>query len=199
MIEETANDLFPPSVMSRLLRRPESPGGQKAFLPYFRGATAARLVEETRWRPAKRGWAQAQLRALLPPWTQHFEETELQAARSGVDIRHPFADRELIEFLIALPHAVKAPTTRGKGLLRDALADLLPPRVAQRTDKTHFIPVIDARVDFERCYLQVRDSGVRLPDIDYGRLFRDAAKPINDRILWTRLASAHLFAASARA
>ena len=194
MLEETANDLLPPSVVRRLRRRPESPGWETAFLPYFRGATAARLAADTRWQPPRRGWAQMQLRALLPPVTQTFEEVELRAARSGIDIRHPFADRDLIEFLIALPHAVKAATARGKALLRDALADLLPLRVAQRPDKTHFIPVLDARVDYEECYLQVRDSGVRLPDIDYGRLFRDAAKPINDRIFWTRLATAHVFA-----
>ena len=59
--------------------------------------------------------------------------------------------------------------------------------------------MIDARVDFDACYRWIRDSGVRLPDIDYGRLFRDAPRPINNRILWTRLASAHVFLAGSRA
>jgi hypothetical protein len=127
--------------------------------------------------------------------TQHFEEFELLAARARVDIQHPFADRDLIDFLVALPHRVKASTVRSKPLLREALSDLLPPTVARRGDKTYFTAVVDARVDYEACYRWVRDSGVRLPGLDYGRLFRDAARPVNDRIFWTRLASAHIFLA----
>jgi hypothetical protein len=129
--------------------------------------------------------------------TQHFEEFELLGAQAGVDVQHPFAARDLIDLLIGLPHSVKASSVRTKPLLRDALADLLPPIVANRDNKTYFTPVLDARVDFEACYRWVRDSGVRLPDLDYGRLFRDAAKPVNDRIFWTRLASAHVFLAGA--
>ena len=123
-----------------------------------------------------------QLQALLPPTTQYFEEMELLGARCGIDVQHPFADRDLIDFLIALPHAVKLSTVHRKPLLRDGLADMLPKSVAERPDKTEFTAVIDARVDFDACYRWVRDSGVRLEDIDYGRLFRDAAKPVNDRL-----------------
>ena len=126
---------------------------------------------------------------------QSFEEIELLGARSGIDVRHPFADRDVVDFGIALPHAVKASTVRIKPLLRDALADLLPQSIAEREDKTQFAAVIDARVDFDACYRSVRDSGIRLPDLDYGRLFRDAARPVNDRIFWTRLAKAHVFLA----
>jgi hypothetical protein len=50
-------------------------------------------------------------------------------------------------------------------------------------------------VDYERYYRLIRDSGIRLADVDYGRLFRDAARPVNDRLLWARLASAHVFLA----
>lgn len=199
ILGETVKDFMSPSAWSRLRRRPVSPRGRESFLPYFRGATAARLAEDVRWRPPRSGWQRMQLQALLPPTTQHFEETELVAARFGIDVQHPFADRDLIEFLIALPHAVKSSTTRLKPLLRDALADLLPQVVAERDDKVHFTAVLDARVDFDACYRWIRDSGVRLPDVDYGRLFRDAAKPVNDRMLWTRLASAHVFLAGGRA
>ena len=135
------------------------------------------------------------MRALLPPNTQHFEEFELQGARFGVDVRHPFTDRDLIAFLLTLPHSVKASTLRGKPVLRDALLDLLPQSVYERDDKTEFSPVIDARVDFDAGYRLIRDSGVRLPDVDYGRLFRDAARPVNDRVLWARLINAHVFVA----
>jgi asparagine synthase (glutamine-hydrolysing) len=198
VLRKLAKDVLSPS-LSRLLRLPRaSPDSRAALLSYFRGETAARLRLETRWRSPRSGWRQAQLRALLPPTTQFFEESELVAARSGVDVRHPFADRDLIEFVISLPHSVKASTARLKPLLREALADLLPESVAERDDKVSFAPVIDARVDFDQCYRWIRDSGVRLPDLDYGRLFRDAPRPVNDRVFWTRLASAHLFLAAGR-
>lgn len=198
VLGDMLKDFLPPPVWARLRRRPVSRVGQETFLPYFRGATGARLAEDLRWRPPRKGWQHAQLRALLPPTTQYFEETELVAARCGIDVQHPFADRDLIEFLIPLPHAVKASSIRLKPLLREALADLLPQVVADREDKVQFAAVLDARVDFEAWYRWIRDSGVRIPDIDYGRLFRDAAKPINDRMLWTRLASAHVFLAGGR-
>lgn len=190
---DTIADLVPPRWLSTLRRADGAGGGRQSFAPYFRGATAERLARDLAWRPPKQGWRRSQLRALLPPTTQHFEEVELVAAQFGVDIRHPFADRRLIEFLVALPHSVKVSTTRLKPLLRRALGDLLPPIVANRDDKTGFVPVIDARVDFESCYLTIRDSPVRLPDVDYGRLFRDAVRPVADRMLWMRLASAHAF------
>ena len=199
VLRKTLKDLVPPSVASRLLRRPISTDFPAAFLPYFRGETATRLAEEGRWQRPRSGWKNAQLRALLPPTTQFFEETELFGARFGIDVQHPFADRDLVDFMIELPHAVKASTVQLKPLLRDALADLLPQIVSERDDKTSFTPVIDARVDFDACYHWIRDSGVRLPDVDYGRLFRDAPRPINNRILWTRLASAHVFVAGSRA
>ena len=57
-------------------------------------------------------------------------------ARFGIDVQHPFADRDLIDFMIELPHAVKVIDRQLKPLLRDALADLLPQIVSERDDKT---------------------------------------------------------------
>jgi asparagine synthase (glutamine-hydrolysing) len=197
ILRETVENFISPSALSTLRLRPDSPGPGATAL-YFRGATGARLAELGAWRPPRSGWGQVQLHALLPPTTQHFEEMELLGARCGIDVRHPFADRDLIDFLIGLPHAVKLSTVHRKALLRSGLADMLPKSVAERPDKTGFTAVIDARVDFDACYRWVRDSGVRLEDVDYGRLFRDAPKPVNNRLLWTRLASAHVFLANCR-
>ena len=197
ILRETVKGLVSSSLLSRVRGQTVSPGYPASLLPYFRGKTASRLGAESRWRSPRAGWEQMQMQALQPPTTQFFEEFELLGARFGIDVQHPFADRDLIGFAIGLPHAVKASRVQLKPLLRDALADLFPPIVAEREDKTPFTAVLDARVDFDACYRWVRDSGVRLPDIDYGRLFRDAAKPVNDRIFWTRLASAHVFLAGA--
>ncbi len=198
ILRETIRDFVPPSVWRRFRRGWAAPDSRATFLPYFRGETAKRLAAESRWRAPRSGWEYRQLRALLPPITQFFEEIELFGARFGIDVQHPFADRDLVDFAIALPHAVKASTMRLKPVLRGALADLLPPTVAARDDKTGFTAVIDARVDFDACYRLIRDSGVRLPDLDYGRLFRDAARPVNNRAFWVRLTNAHVFLAGGR-
>jgi hypothetical protein len=190
----------PPATLRRLGRGAAASRPPNSVVPYFRGATARRLADASRWRGGpRRGWAQAQLEALLPPATQSFEELELIGARSGIDLQHPFADRELLDFVIRLPHSIKSSSTLLKPLLRDALDDLLPSIVARRHDKIDFSPVIDARVDFEACYRWVRDSRVRLPDLDYERLLEDAARPVNSRSFWSRLATAHVFLAGVRA
>ena len=195
---ETLKDFMPPSVWSWLRRQPKAFTHSDSLMPYFRGATHKRLAAEFRWRPPRSDWEHAELNALLPPNTRGFEEIELLGARFGIDVQHPFADRDLIEFLVRLPHSVKTSLTRTKPLLRDALVDLLPRSVIERPDKTDFTAVIDARVDFHACFQAIRDSGVRFPEVDYGRLFRDASKPQRNRFFWTRLTSAHVFVAGVR-
>ncbi len=198
VLQDVVDDVLSPSLKARLRRRRVSSSDRRSFLPYFRGNSAARLGLYVRWQGPRRGWERAQLRPLLPPTTQYFEEFETLGARAGIDVQHPFADRDLIDFVLTLPHAAKESRMRLKPLLRDALADVLPQVVADRDDKTEFSAVLDARVDFDAAYRTIRDSGVRLPDLDYGRLFRDAARPINNRVLWTRLVSAHVFLAGSR-
>lgn len=192
----TVKELLPPTVHSRLLRLPERSTGDH-YLPYFRGPIQERIIDLYRWRPPREGWRREQYRVFLPPATQIIEETETLGARYGIDVRHPFADRDLVEFLGALPHSIKLSPARPKPILRDAVGDRLPGIVADRVDKAEFSAVVDRRVDYEACFRWVRDSDVRLAELDYGRLFRDASKPQNSRLLWTRLASVHLFLAGA--
>jgi asparagine synthase (glutamine-hydrolysing) len=83
------------------------------------GREAAPL-EEYR-RPAR--WL-----ALLPA----YERSDRVAAACGLETRHPFGDRRLIEICAALPPEVLTPGGWPKGLLREAMADLLPDRVRWR-------------------------------------------------------------------
>ena len=120
-------------------------------------------------------------------------------ARVGIDVQHPFADRDLVDFVITLPHAVKASTARIKPLLRDALADLSRKLLLSGTTRPTSHRDRPLESTSTRAIAGIRDSGVRLPDLDYGRLFRDARRPVNDRVFWTRLTSAHVFLAGSRA
>jgi asparagine synthase (glutamine-hydrolysing) len=56
----------------------------------------------------------------------------------GVEARLPFLDYRLVELALAVPAERLLRGGRTKALLRDALADLLPPQVRNRTDKVGF-------------------------------------------------------------
>jgi hypothetical protein len=166
--------------------------------PYFRGATRDRMQSDVRWRPPRRSWRHFQVLPLIPPITLVFEQMETEAARMGVDLLHPFADRDLLSFLVSLPFRIKVDDSRTKPLLRDGLADILPESVRRRTDKVWFNPVLERRVDPQRCLEWIRDSGVELPDVDYGALYAAADRDLDAVSLfgWIQLARVHLFAAS---
>jgi len=59
------------------------------------------------------------------------------AAASGVEPRHPFLDRELIEFCAWLPNPLRVAGGWPKWALRAAMAPYLPPTVAWRRGKEH--------------------------------------------------------------
>jgi asparagine synthase (glutamine-hydrolysing) len=147
-----------------------------------------------RWRWPSTAWRARQLRPLLPRSTVSLECKELEAARHGVDLRHPFADRALVEFLISLPCAIKSDPGQAKALMQDALADLYPPTLEQRP-KSDYRPVVSRRVDTHRWLERIRTSTLRLPGIDYAQLLADAEHRI-ERIplfLVVNLARVHEF------
>jgi asparagine synthase (glutamine-hydrolysing) len=186
--------MLPPAV-SRTARPTTAAG---LMMPYFRGATLRRMAGDARWRFPSRSWKQHQLLPLLPPLTLAVEQMEAWAARFGVDLLHPFADRDLLGFLLSLPFSIKVNPTRTKPLLRDALADLLPEPLRTRPGKVMFDPVLERRVDRAICLRWIRESGVELPDLDYRAFFQAAERdpasvPLHG---WIRLARAHRFAAT---
>ena len=164
---------------------------------YFRGPLRARIVRDDvfRWRWPSAGWRVRQLQPLLPRSTVALEQKELQAARYGIDLRHPFADRALVDFLISLPCAIKCDPGRAKPLLLDALEGMIPAVLHQRP-KSDYQAVIRRRVDAARCVEGIRASKIQLPDIDYRRLFDDAARDPQaiPLFLLVNLARVHEFA-----
>jgi asparagine synthase (glutamine-hydrolysing) len=56
----------------------------------------------------------------------------------SLELRVPFLDHELVEYVLGLPEAVKKPYPGPKGLLVEACRDLLPPSVYRRP-KTGFV------------------------------------------------------------
>lgn len=167
-----AADLVPPRV-----RRLVGGNRRRTYLEsvarYFGEPLKRRILEMDidRWRWPWRRWSARQLLPVLPQAAISYEQKEIEAARHGIDLRHPFADRELVEFLVSLPCAIKSDPGRAKPLLVDAL-DCLSDVIHDRP-KSDYMAVVRRRVDPARCIEGIRASGVRLPGIDYQRLFDD--------------------------
>lgn len=51
----------------------------------------------------------------------------------GLEVRVPFCDHRIVEFVVTLPRDIHFAGGREKGVLRDAIGDLLPPGVRERT------------------------------------------------------------------
>jgi asparagine synthase (glutamine-hydrolysing) len=66
------------------------------------------------------------------PLLPAFERYDRIATAAGVEARHPFGDRRLIELCAALPQEALALGGWPKGLLREALAGLLPEEIRWR-------------------------------------------------------------------
>jgi asparagine synthase (glutamine-hydrolysing) len=72
-------------------------------------------------------------------WVAHGVDIfDRSTARFGVEERHPFHDRRLYEFLLAIPDDQRARDFRRKYILRNAMRGLVPDSVLNRRDKTDF-------------------------------------------------------------
>ncbi len=68
---------------------------------------------------------------------------ERRACRFGLEVRHPFVDRRLFEFVLAIPSRHLFQARRFKPLLQRAMAGILPEVVRRRQAKTSFGTLID--------------------------------------------------------
>jgi asparagine synthase (glutamine-hydrolysing) len=62
-----------------------------------------------------------------------FEHSGRLAATLGIEARHPFSDRRVIEFFLSLPLRMKTYTPMPKGVLREGMRGVLPEMVRERT------------------------------------------------------------------
>ena len=76
-------------------------------------------------------------------WSVYLNEAiERSSGRAGVEMWHPFMDRRMVDFGLALPPEQRWRDGRAKHLLRRAMAPYLPTNVASRTtspDATHLL------------------------------------------------------------
>lgn len=85
------------------------------------------------------------------------ESEERLAAQAGLELRRPYFDQDLVQFLFAVPVDLKLRGSVNKWLHRKAMAPFLPPAVADRADKADFMAVFRAQGDELRTRLAEAD------------------------------------------
>jgi len=175
------------------LRRLLSPVFRRRIVPEFVPADfprRVRLLDRLRAPqhvPAYATFAQrAVFRGGLSAWNIHGGEvSERGAARLGVEERHPFADRRVVEFCLALPEEQRWHGQTLKVVLREAMRGILPERV--RTKQTQpelgflHMEALEA-AGGERAFQNLRVAARGWVDADRTRaLYRRAAAMFESR------------------
>ena len=84
---------------------------------------------------------------------------------TAVELRVPFLDHKLLEYLTTIPDDLKVRGNQGKWILRQAMGNVLPPSILHRTKKGFPIPAVSwLRHDmgnFVRETLLAKDSACR--------------------------------------
>lgn len=78
---------------------------------------------------------------LLP--NDMLKKVDLMSMASGLEVRVPFLDHELVEFVCSLPERFKIDGRMRKKILQDTFKDLLPPELYKRPKKGFEIPLLD--------------------------------------------------------
>lgn len=131
-----------PQTGRRLIRR----GMGRPELPYWLEPAFARrtqLLERITIRHGKTkqfsSIAQRELyNTLTSGWQIHAHEMRDRSyARFGIEGRHPFQDRRIVEFALNLPEDQRQRQAFTKFVVRQAMVDILPNEIRQRLDKAN--------------------------------------------------------------
>ena len=66
------------------------------------------------------------------------------ASIHGIECRHPFFDRRVIDFLLAIPWELRHQDECTKKILRVALTGVLPEILRKRNDKPNFYSILES-------------------------------------------------------
>ena len=154
--------------------------------PAFAARTGLRdRLRRTLGPTAAPTFAQSDLRCQLNGgWHAHrMEMLDRSAARWGLELRHPFHDRRVVELSLALPENQRRRKDRSKFVLREAMSEHLPERVRARHDKADFAHVFAEALttpDVQRLFETPLSASLGWVDRDharrtYGRMVEDYA------------------------
>ncbi|HEV7503795.1 MAG TPA: asparagine synthase-related protein [Thermoanaerobaculia bacterium] len=132
----------------RGLRRALGIGQEELSQPWLDPDFARRARRAGRRQPAGAGASPSRqaIHAKLvgTPWYWRLANWhDRNSASFGIEVRHPFLDRRLVEYVLALPGEQLFRLGSSKNLLRRAMRGILPERIRLRADKTRFTSFID--------------------------------------------------------
>jgi asparagine synthase (glutamine-hydrolysing) len=115
-------------------------------------ARRSQVVERTRPPASKRQYPTYAQQGIadfaLSGWHAHcLEENDREAAAHGIEERHPFYDRQLVEFLFAVPDDLRCRGTQVKYILRQAMSGALPGRLLSRLHQAEFSGLLWSAMD----------------------------------------------------
>lgn len=126
------------AIATRLLR----PAGSRRLLSRSfarRSGVMDRLESDAQAIAALRTHSELHAYTLMHPMQAHgFETMASLYAAHAIEHRHPFSDRRLVEFCLALPREQRVERGWTRPIVRRALADLLPVEVSRRGGKKSF-------------------------------------------------------------
>lgn len=167
-----ARPLFPGSVDRVILRlsgRQPGPGLPDWIDPGFARRTG--LAERLEAAPPRR-FRELARQALYDhfreaSWDQIVHWYDRNAAGFGIEVRHPFLDRRLVEYLFSIPTDRLFQTGLSKPLLRRAATGLLPESVRMRPDKTRLGAFLDAGMREQRHRIEPLLAAPLAADLGY--------------------------------
>lgn len=147
LLDHGLRQLIPIGIRKRLRHwrpqhtAPRHPG----FAPQLAAATNAQAASapDDSWRRFSAPGQWPRYRGLTEAATPQglFSTRRIYASR-GIETAHPMHDRRLVEFVAAAPADQLGRPGRSRGMLRNAMASLLPEQIRERTDKTNFAPLM---------------------------------------------------------
>jgi asparagine synthase (glutamine-hydrolysing) len=132
----------------RVLRRVLGLGQEELSQPWIEPDFAQRARRAGLRQPAGPGESPSRraihAKMVGTPWYWRLANwQDRNSASFGIEVRHPFLDRRLVEYVLALPGEQLFRLGSSKSLLRRAMRGILPERIRQRMDKTRFTSFID--------------------------------------------------------
>jgi asparagine synthase (glutamine-hydrolysing) len=133
--------LFPPSEVSRLADaryRKSSVSNDGVTLDPTWMAWLERAADQAGAMEPVAGISWLEMRTYMDSTLLH--DTDSVSMARSLEVRVPFLDTPLVEFVSALPDSARIEPGVSKGLLRAALAGLLPPEILDQRKRTFTLP-----------------------------------------------------------
>lgn len=112
------------------------------FVRRTRGAGLSRAPRRTFASPARR---ETYAHLVGHPWYWRLANWhDRTSAAFGIEVRHPFLDRRLFEYVLSVPGEQLFRLDGTKSLLRRSMRGILPERIRCRPGKTRFTPFLDS-------------------------------------------------------